>query len=192
MKGVVWAAGGAAQPLGDAAAEALAAGARLANVAHAPLRRSTPHGEPSGAMPACPHTPSGRIRIAAAPTSPFDERVTAHLGATESGVPVAVPLGLRLEWFERLRYQEVFLWSAGRHAPDERHSWTEVEAYKSGGSLTSTVYSGQSSKRQRVPAPSLPPCETRWRGPDLAQHMTARPTPSGCRRRNGLQSTPAP
>jgi hypothetical protein len=53
-------------------------------------------------------------------TSPFDRRVTAAVGQS-------VPLMLRLEWFERLRYSEVFLWSAGRAEPDTRHSWTAVE-----------------------------------------------------------------
>jgi hypothetical protein len=62
-------------------------------------------------------------------TSPFDPNVVAALGGDRSpATSPPVPLGLRLEWFERLHYDEVFLWSAGRSRPDERHSWTDVEA----------------------------------------------------------------
>jgi hypothetical protein len=33
----------------------------------------------------------------------------------------------RLEWFEYKGYREVFLWSGGRGAPDNRHRWTSAE-----------------------------------------------------------------
>jgi hypothetical protein len=62
--------------------------------------------------------------VATTAASPFDERITP----TRSGTDATIPLGLRLEWFERLGYREVFLWSAGRAEPDNRHSWGPTEA----------------------------------------------------------------
>ncbi|MFN8470219.1 MAG: hypothetical protein U0X20_31985 [Caldilineaceae bacterium] len=57
--------------------------------------------------------------------SRFDPRF--RYPADAEAPPTVIPLQDRLEWFESRGYREVFLWSAGRAAPDERHSWTRYE-----------------------------------------------------------------